>query len=228
MSPKKTAIIAGASGLIGNHLLKLLLSDGNYDNIISISRRNVGISHQKLTEVILDLDSLTAQSAALTGDAVFCCLGTTIKKAGNETEFRKVDHDYVLNLAQNARSHGVKKFILVSAMGANSNSKIFYSRVKGEIENAVRELAFPSTIILRPSLLLGERKEFRLGEKIASILSPLFSPFLFGKLSKYRPIEAATVAKAMQKVAEQHSPGLQILTSERIRALGRDLVSQKS
>ena len=138
-------------------------------------------------------------------DDVYCCLGTTIKKAGSQEAFKKVDHTLVVTVAGLMKKHGAEQFPVISAMGANKDSKVFYNRVKGEMEAALQELGYPCLRIIRPSLLLGPREEFRLGEKLAVILTPLLKPILLGSLKKYRPVEAEKVAQFMVKVAREKS-----------------------
>jgi uncharacterized protein YbjT (DUF2867 family) len=132
---------------------------------------------------------------------IYCCLGTTIKKAGSQEAFRTVDFSLVVTTAELMRKQGADQFLVISAMGADSNSKIFYNRTKGEMESALQGLNYPCLRILRPSLLLGNREEFRLGEKIGILLTPVLRPFLLGSLKKYRPVEAQSVAQFMVKVA---------------------------
>ena len=188
-------LIAGSTGLVGGHLLHLLLDDERINEVHSLVRKESGQSHPKLREHKIDFDQLEKDTPDGPFNAVFCCLGTTIKKAGSQEKFRKVDFEYVKSLAENYSS--ADQFLVVSAMGADKDSKIFYNRVKGEMEKSVKSSGIKTVQIFQPSLLLGDREEFRLGEKIGSIFMRLFSPLMMGSLKKYRPIKAADVAKAM-------------------------------
>jgi uncharacterized protein YbjT (DUF2867 family) len=153
-------------------------------------------------------------------DDVFCCLGTTIKKAGSQAAFRKVDFTYAYEAAQLAVQQGAEHFLLVSSLGADANSSVFYSRVKGELEIAIAALPFAAVSIFQPSLLLGERAEFRFGERLAEPLAKVLSVFLLGPLRKYRAIEAHTVAAAMIHVAKSPGKGVTIYESDRIQEIG--------
>lgn len=214
----KTALIAGASGLIGGFLLPILLEDSRYSRVISVGRRKLGIDHPKLTEVIVDMDDFPVMEKAKIDD-VFCCLGTTIKKAGSKENFRKVDFQYPLNLAEFGLAHDARRYTLVSSMGADAESKIFYSRTKGEVEKVVSAIGYNRVDIMRPSALLGPRKEFRLGERVGIILLLLFGFLLIGKARKYRAIQAETVAKAMDKLMVEEKPGVFIHESDEIKEI---------
>ena len=194
-------LIAGASGLVGGELLQLLLRDGRVDTVTSVGRRAMSVRAPKLEQVQADLAALGDLPPA---DVAFCALGTTIKKAGSKEAFYQVDHDYILNFAVAAELAGVKRFLLVSALGADADSRIFYNRVKGETERDVAQVGFESLHIFRPSLLLGQRKESRLAERLFVELYPLYRPLLLGPLAKSRPIQASQVAKAM--VAKAFAP----------------------
>ncbi|MFZ6050390.1 NAD(P)H-binding protein [Halocola ammonii] len=196
-------LIAGSTGLVGGHLVHFLLEDSRIKEIHSLVRKETGLSHSKLKEHKIVFENLQHEAPNEHFDAIFCCLGTTIKKAGSQEKFRKVDFDYVKSLAENYTS--ADQFLVVSAMGADKSSSIFYNRVKGEMEEAVKNSGIKSVQIFRPSLLLGDREEFRLGEKIGSIFMRIFSPLMFGSLKKYRPIKAADVAKAMLKASVSNS-----------------------
>ena len=159
----KTALIAGASGLTGGYLLNLLLESPEYSSVIAYVRKSSGLTHPKLKEIVVDWETLQEPVAA---EDIFCCLGTTIKKAGSQEAFRRVDYNYPLQLAQLQYRGGSQQFLLVSAMGADAKSSIFYSRVKGELENALQSIGYKSLHIFRPSFIAGPRKESRTGEKI--------------------------------------------------------------
>src|ERR1700686_808748 len=161
------ATLIGGTGLTGSLLVRHLLADPPITTVISISRKSLQISNDKLTEVLISgLAELPSFESKLGGDLYFCCLGTTIKAAGSKQNFEKVDHAAVVDFAKIAKAHDAKSFTLVSAMGANANSMLFYNRVKGRTENDVRALGLRSLIIFRPALLFGPRHEFRLAERI--------------------------------------------------------------
>lgn len=220
MHRTRTALIAGASGLVGSHLLRLILQTDRYSQVISIGRRELPVIHPKLDQQVVDFDNLQKSKSELVAEDVFCCLGTTIKKAGSKEAFYKVDHDYVTQLAQVTLEKKATQFLVVSSMGANANSSIFYNKVKGEMERDVRQMGFTSVHIFRPSLLLGEREEHRTGEEIsAKIMRPL-TGLMIGPLRKYRPIKAETVAKAMLEAAAKNQKGDKIYLSDEIERLG--------
>jgi uncharacterized protein YbjT (DUF2867 family) len=197
----RKAIIVGATGLIGSSCLQYLFHDPTYSEVIAIVRRPLLKNHRKLKEVITDFSNLDKTLSTVTANDVFCCLGTTIKKAGSQEAFKKVDFSLVLEVANLMRKQGAEKFIVISAIGANRSSKVFYNRIKGEMEEALKGLGYPCLRIIRPSLLLGHREEFRLGEKIGILMSPFWKLLLIGSLKKYRPVEADAVARFMVKVA---------------------------
>lgn len=204
---KRSALLVGATGLVGNKLLQFLLASDAYDQVKIIVRTPLSTVHPKLTQIQVNFDELDNYEDEFKVNDVFCCLGTTIKKAGSQEAFKKVDFEYPLQTAKLAKKHGAQQFLIVSAIGANPQSSIFYSKVKGEIEEALSQLQFPSLHIFRPSLLLGERNEFRFGERVAAILSPLYSPLLIGRLNQYKSIQASQVAEAMIRTALKQSSG---------------------
>jgi uncharacterized protein YbjT (DUF2867 family) len=203
MSPK-TALIVGSTGLIGSQLLDLLLEDVNYSSIVAVTRRRLEVSNPKLVNVICELNQLADHSQELKADDVFCCLGTTIKKAKSKEAFRTVDFEAPLALAKITKKQGAKRFLLISALGANKNSSIFYNRVKGEVEEAVQQEGYTECHIFRPSLLLGPRKEHRSGEEAGKVFDKVFGWLI---PLKYRPIESIKVARAMQAFALQDLKG---------------------
>jgi uncharacterized protein YbjT (DUF2867 family) len=194
---EKTALVFGASGLIGSHLLNELLMPGRYDSIRVFGRTALVLNDNRVSNFLIDFDDPESYRSQIKGRDIFCCLGTTMRKAGSKDAFQKVDLSYPVNIARVGKQNGVTGFYVVSSLGANPASRNFYLRTKGEMEEQIRHLEFPNLAIMRPSLLLGERKEFRFGEKIAQKLYPVFYPFLIGSLRKYRGIEAADVARAM-------------------------------
>ena len=201
----KKAIIVGASGLIGKFCLSYLLMDKNYTEVIAITRHVLPIKDPKLKNVVCDFDELEKYSNELIADDVFCCLGTTIRVAGTKEKFKQVDLHYPIKVANITKRNGASKFLVVSAMGADKNSSIFYNQVKGEMEEQLKSVGFKGLYIFRPSLLLGMRKEFRLGERIAIMTSKFWSPLLSIFAKQYKPIDAMVVAHAMyQKAADSN------------------------
>lgn len=218
----KTALIAGATGLVGKELTMILCGKPEYQTVTVLVRRSMGISHPKLQEVIVEYDQLDQYQSHFAVDDIFCCLGTTIKKAGTQEAFRRVDYVYPVKMAALGRKMGAQRFLIISSMGADAGSRIFYSRTKGEVEEAVAQAGFPSLHIFRPSLLLGKRQESRPGETAAAFTSKLL-PFLFtGPLNKYRPINASTVANAMYKAAQAEVSGTIVHESDQIAAMGEE------
>jgi len=210
----KTALVAGGSGLVGSHLLKLLLTDPAFSRIKLITRKPLGIAHEKVSEIIVDFDELNQFAQRLSADVVFCCLGTTIRTAGSRENFRKVDYTYCVELAKAAKAQGAKQFILVSSIGAEIISSNFYLRTKGETESAITTMFFDSFADLRPSMLLGERKEFRAGELAGKFFMQAFSFAFVGSLKKYKGIQASTVARCMVELAKHPEPGKMIFESD--------------
>jgi len=183
----RKALIVGATGLIGGYCLQALLDDPAYSEVIALVRKPILTTHRKLETIITQFDNLQNDLSNIQAHDVYCCLGTTIKKAGSQEAFKRIDHTLVVTVAELMRRQGAEQFLVISAMGADSNSKIFYSRVKGEMEEALKKLDYPCLRIIRPSLLLGKRDEFRLGEKIGVILTPVLKPFMIGSLKKICP-----------------------------------------
>ncbi len=211
---QRTALILGASGLTGQALLQLLLADALYSTVIIYVRKQVLINHPKLQQQIMNYEKL---ESAVQADDVFCCLGTTIKKAGNQQAFRQVDLVYPQKVAELQKTSGSKRFLLISAVGADEQSSIFYSKTKGQVEKAITILDYPCTCIFRPSLIMGERSERRIGEKIAIFLAKMIGPVLVGPLKKYQPVSALSIAKAMQDAAHQFEDGIHFISSDEIK-----------
>jgi uncharacterized protein YbjT (DUF2867 family) len=201
----KTAIVIGATGLVGKHLTKLLLEDERYIAVKVFVRRPSSIFHSKLEEEIVDFNKLDEWKHRLTGDELFSSLGTTIKKAGSKEEQHKIDFTYQYRIAEAAAANGIENYFLVSSAGANASSKNFYLKIKGELEEEIEKLSFKKVIVLQPSLLLGEREETRRTETIASLLMPPLMA-LIPFFRKYKPIEGATVARALQNGANSFLP----------------------
>ncbi len=210
------AIVIGATGLIGKELVRQLLAKEEFDQVVTLVRKPSGVTHKKLEEVVIDFDEQSSYSKYLTGDVLFCALGTTIKKAGSQTAFRKIDYQIVVDFASLAAKNGVKRFSVVSSLGSKLDSSNFYLRTKGEMEKAIASLSFESIYIFRPSLLLGERQETRTGEKIAEFLFKIIGFVFVGKLKRYKPVQGATVAKAMINHSISGKPGFNIVESEMI------------
>ncbi len=198
----KTAIVLGATGLIGKKVTEHLLKNDTYSTVIILVRKPLNINHPKLKQHIFNYDAI--DNTLLKGDDLFCCLGTTIKTAGSKEAFRKVDLDYVVNVAKASKGNGINHFAVISAMGANKNSIVFYNQIKGEMEESIKAIGFNSTYIIRPSLLLGDRKEFRFGELIGKFFMITLS-FLIPK--KYRAIYDVQVAIAMIHFMNQTERG---------------------
>lgn len=219
-------MVLGATGLVGRELVRALLRDGAIARVVAPARRAVeppegiaAVDTAKLDLRVVDFDSLGAQRAMFTGvEQIFCALGTTIRQAGSQERFRRVDHDYPLAAARLGREAGAGHFLLVSALGADPSSRIFYNRVKGEVERDVADAGYPSLTIVRPSLLLGDRGEFRLGEVVAKRLAWMVP-------GKWAPVEAADVARCMVALASTGHPGTRIIESRdlprRARTAGR-------
>ena len=213
----RKALIAGSTGLIGGYCLQALLNDPRYSEIIALVRKPLLKTHRKLKTVISKFENLDHELSNIQADDVYCCMGTTIKKAGSQEDFRQVDFSLVVSIAEQMRKQGAEQFLVISSMGADPNSKVFYNRVKGEMEQAIQQLEYPYIRIIRPSLLLGPREEFRLGEKIGVMLTPVLKPFLKGSLKKYRPVQAESVAQFMVKVAhEEPMSGVHVYESDLI------------
>jgi uncharacterized protein YbjT (DUF2867 family) len=217
----KTAVIFGSTGLIGNYLRHELEKDPSWEIVYIAVRKNIPALHSREKIVVVDFDNLQNYPDIFRVDAVFCCLGTTIKKVGgNQEAFRMVDATYPIGIANQAREHGASSLLVISAMGANSHARIFYNRVKGDMEAGIQAAGIPNTYILRPSLLMGERTEKRFGEKMAQLLMPLLSPLFIGQWKHYRPIHGHKVARALLHLANFPQAGTHILLSYDIEKTG--------
>ena len=212
----KTALVAGATGLIGNQVVDLLIADPAYNKIICLSRKPLKHNIDKVKVIETDVDYLNDIAELIKADEVFCCLGTTMKKAKTKDAFKKVDFDYPLLLAQIAKQNGARGFHLVSALGASAKSSIFYNRIKGEIEEEISNIGFESFHIYRPSLLLGPRSEERSGESAAKIFFKLFG-FLVPR--KYRPIDSLKVAKSMLYYSNSSLTGIAVHESQSMQSI---------
>jgi uncharacterized protein YbjT (DUF2867 family) len=200
----KTALIAGATGLVGKQLLALLLQNDSYSSVKALTRKPLLIQHPKLQNTIVYFDALPS-GESMKADDVYCCLGTTMKQARSKEAFKKVDFHYPQDIGIQARATGARQYILVSALGADKNSSLFYNKIKGETEEAIKNIGFPTLHIVRPSLLLGNRTEERTGEDAAKLFFKIFG-FLVPE--KYKAIDSLKVAKAMLFYAMQNKPGI--------------------
>lgn len=208
------AAIAGSTGFIGKHLINLLKEDESFTQIDVVSRRPIDLSEKFNVLVNQDIAKQTFDSI----DVAFCALGTTIKTAGSQEAFYHVDHNLVIDFAKNAKAAGAKTFVLVSSVGADARSSTFYLKVKGETERDLEAIGFDSLIILRPSMLMGERKEFRFGELIGKGLMTVFNPLMVGPMAKYRGIQGKTVAKAMLRLSKENLTGKHVIEGEKLHA----------
>ncbi|RZI87858.1 MAG: NAD-dependent epimerase/dehydratase family protein [Microbacterium sp.] len=205
MAMTRTALIAGASGLVGSHLLELLLADEHWDRVVSVGRRTLDVVHPRLEQRVVGFPQIGDVPAA---DDVFCCLGTTIKVAGSQDAFRAVDHDAVVALAAAAHRAGATQFLHVTALGASAGSRIFYNRVKGETERDVAASGIPTTVAFRPSMIDGHRPDAnRPGETIGLVAMRAVGPLL-GRL---RPNRASDIARAMVREAKAGTPGHRVV-----------------
>jgi uncharacterized protein YbjT (DUF2867 family) len=210
----KTAVVAGATGLVGKELLRQLATTDNYSRVIGLTRRPVTSDHRKVTYILTNFENLESSLSGYAPDDVFCCLGTTMAKAGSKEKFFRIDYSYPVALAHATLALGAKQYLLVSALGAEKNSSIYYNRVKGQVEDSVKAMGFRSIHILRPSLLLGPREEKRPGEQAAKLL---YSIFGFMIPEKYKAIEARTVARAMLEYASLERAGVFVHESKEMQ-----------
>jgi uncharacterized protein YbjT (DUF2867 family) len=206
-----SALLAGGTGLVGGHCLRALLDEPRYERIVVVTRRDIGelAKDPRVTQLVTEFASLGGVRKRLLADHVFCALGTTIAKAGSQKKFREIDFEYPLRLAQLSRLNGARHFSIVSALGASSRSPFFYSRVKGEVEDGLRQMGWPSLVIVRPSLIAGERSEHRALERLAERV------LRFGPAA-WRPVPARDIAARMVGLALSEPPGVQIVESREI------------
>lgn len=212
------SVVAGASGLVGGFLVRRLAEDEAFDEVTLLVRKELPPFSPKFVQKVVDFGVLSVGELGRP-DVVFCALGTTIAKAGSEEAFRKVDLDAVLHLARAASEAGARQLLVVSSLGADPKASTFYLRVKGEMERALRALPFEGLQLFRPSLLLGDRKEVRIGERVAALLTASLGWVMVGPATRYRPIEADAVAAAMVRVAKGAPLGANVYESDRIRRL---------
>ncbi|MFO1381559.1 MAG: NAD(P)H-binding protein [Chitinivorax sp.] len=214
----KHVLLAGASGLTGGQLLQLLLADHDIERVTALVRTPLPVSHPKLQQQVIDFSTLEARRELVQADAVFCCLGTTMRQAGSQAHFKTVDYFYPLTLAMLAKMNGVKRFAAISSLGANADSGNFYLQVKGQLERALQALDFEQLVVVRPSLLLGERKQFRAAERLGIAAGKLVAPLLCGPLQRYRPIAAEAVAWNLLNAVVHDGPGRHTLESAQLAA----------
>lgn len=213
------AVIAGASGLIGSLLLEQLLSQSNYSQVTILVRKKIELQHQKLKQIVVDFNHLESFAHEIDGHALFCCIGTTRSKTPDLKTYRKIDHDYPVQLAKIAGKNSMQQYHFISSLGADAGSFSFYTKLKGETENDLKKAPLPSLYIYQPSLLTGERHEKRTAERFATKLMKIINPLLTGKLEKYRSIKAETVARAMVSQSLKINPGIFTYTSDQIKKL---------
>ncbi|MBW4084224.1 NAD(P)H-binding protein [Paenibacillus sp. S150] len=218
----RIALVLGATGLVGRALTEDLLN-GQWEEVRVLVRHPLKLRHPRLKQVIIDWEQLGQYKEQFAGVyAVFCCLGTTIKKAGSQEQFERVDLDYPLAAAALASACGVKQFLAVSSMGANAKSRTFYTRTKGKVEAGLIAAGFTGLHLFRPSLLLGEREESRFGERAASMVMKALDFAMIGKAAKYRAVPAAKVARAMMNIALADTRGVHIYTNDVIHVIGKN------
>ncbi|MEO0559401.1 MAG: NAD(P)H-binding protein [Bacteroidota bacterium] len=221
----RTAVLVGATGLVGRHTLALLVSDPTWERVVTLTRRPLEpASSRHVSHVVdfaaVDFAALDDASALFDCHDLFCALGTTMKQAGSRDAFRRVDFEYVVRSAELAKAQGARQMLLVSAYGSNASSRVFYNRVKGEAEEAVRSLGFEAMHILRPSLLTGDRREKRAGEQIGEAVLNVLSPLMVGPLRPLRPTPAEAVARCLTRAATSDRAGVHIYDPTQIRQLG--------
>jgi uncharacterized protein YbjT (DUF2867 family) len=222
----KTALVIGATGLTGSNLVNILLKDPTIRTIKIFGRKTIGILHTKIEEHLVDLLNPTSFENDFTGDVAFCCIGTTAKKTPDKDLYRKIDYGIPVAIAELCKKNNIPHFITISALGANKNSSVFYNRTKGEMEEAILASPIEQLNILRPSLIVGDRKEFRLGEKIASGVMKIAQLFMIGSLRKYRPIQALQIAQAMAYLSNHPTKAI-IIESDEIKILSESFNTNK-
>ncbi len=214
----KTAIILGITGLTGKLLAQSILADATYDKLISFHRRKSGIEHPKLEEHVVDLFKLESQGTVFKADVVFCCIGTTQSKTSDKEQYKAIDYGIPLAAAKLAKTNGIPKFIVISALGADAESSVFYNKVKGEMERDILALNLPEAYFLEPALLDADREEKRTFEKIAIAAFKVFNLFLVGPLKKFQSIKPEQLVIAMKKLAVSRYPDARI-ESDKIKEL---------
>jgi len=221
---KLTANVIGATGLVGKQLVQQLLNDNRFEKVRIFVRRETGLKHLKLEEVVVNFAETETWQQYLNGDVLFSALGTTLKQAGSKENQYEIDFTFNLNFAQKAKENGIENYVLVSSVGANSKSSVFYTRMKGELDEAVAKIGFENLSILRPASLTGERKEKRIAEKISIPILNVLTRFM---MKKYRPISDKTVAKAMINTALEQTSEKTLWEAEEVFQLGELRASLK-
>lgn len=223
MPQQRTALIVGATGLVGKQLTEQLCNNDAYSRVTAIVRRPLEYSHPKLHQEIVDFNNMEVSRNSINAQDIFCTLGTTIRVAGSEEAFRKVDFDYPVKVAEIALANGAEQYFIVTAIGADARSPIFYSRTKGEVEEKITSLGYRTFVAFQPSFLVGNRAESRLGEELGIAAAQALGFMLIGPLKKYRAIKAETVARAMVLEALKNHPGKRVLESDVIQELSDSL-----
>lgn len=215
---QRTALVFGSTGLIGNLLVEELVKSDLYSSVKTFVRQSTGVTEHKVEENIVNFSDPGSFISKITGDDIFICLGTTIKKAGSVTNMKKIDRDLPVDIAAAAASNKVKRVAVVSSIGASSSSSNYYLRIKGEMEDGILKLDFKQKAIVRPSMLLGDRKERRAGETVGKVVMKAFNPVLMGKLRKYRAIHGRDVARAMIGILKE-APDKTIFESDEVQRI---------
>jgi uncharacterized protein YbjT (DUF2867 family) len=218
----KTAIIIGSTGLIGANLTNLLINDNRFEKITALVRKSLVSNHSKLTYLETDFIDFSKVESQIKGDCLFICIGSTMAKAGSKEVFSNIDYLLPLKIAEIAHKNNIETCVVVSSLGANAQSSNFYLQTKGRMENAIESLGFKNTIFMRPSLLLGSRKEFRAGELIGKFIFKIIAPLFIGPLKKYKGIEAMIVAKAMLNCSIKPEHKISIFESHQIEILAKE------
>ena len=218
----KTALIFGSSGLIGNELLSIIIQNSNYNKIKLFVRSAPSSNDSKLEVIKTDFNNLEKYKASMVGDDCFFCIGTTRKDTPDKKEYRKVEYNIPVDVAKITKSNSIKSFVYVSSLGANPNSSSFYLKNKGQVEEELNKLNFTKLAVIRPSILLGNRKVFRLGERIGIFIMQVLSIFFLGSLKKYKPIQAKNVAKAMVATIQNHDQKI-IFESNELNKIGKEI-----
>lgn len=223
---ERKAVVVGGTGLVGGYVVRELLVQKEYTRVMVLGRRPLDIKHPKLEQALIDWEQPQKSAFALEGvDDVFCCLGTTMKKAGSKEQFRQVDLDYPVLTAQLGKEAGAVQMLAISAMGADPDSRVFYNRTKGEAEEALAAIGLPALHLFRPSLILGARSERRFGEATATIVMKALDGLMTGRFASYRAIPASFIARAMVRIALAQASGVHIYPNDIIRVIGAELTS---
>ena len=221
------ALVAGASGMVGTELVRVLGASGDYRRVIALSRRPLSIEAPNLVNRILRFENLENDLRGLACEDAYCCLGSTIRQAGTQQAFRAVDHDLILRFARFAQAAGAKTLVVISAAGANAGSRNFYLRVKGETELALETLHFRSLHLMQPSLMLGSRRQWRITEVAGRVVMPLVNPLLLGRFEQWRAIPARTVAAAMRAAGRSGRLGVHRHTWRAMRTLAQPVAAAR-